>query len=93
MERNQLTMIVFGIIMLVISFIMFGMVLDSVDTLLSWTGAGGTTLEDFTGLPAIVTISPLLIFIGLLAGGGWLTFSGIRGATSGGSKRASSNLH
>lgn len=90
MERNQLTSIVIGIIMIMISFIMFGVVLDSVDTLLSWTGAGGTTLADFTGLTAIVTIAPLIIFIGLLAGGGWLTF---RGLSMGGGGKAGKSLH
>lgn len=85
--------IVVGIIMLVVSFLMFGVVLDSVDTLLSWTGAGGTTLADFTGLEAIIMIAPLLIFIGLLAGGGWLTISGIRGSVAAGGGRAGRGLH
>jgi hypothetical protein len=79
-----------GVILIMVAFIMFAVVLDSVDTLLSWTGAGGTTLADFTGLEAIITIAPLLIFIGLLAGGGWLTFQGLR---SEGGGKAGRGLH
>lgn len=90
---GDLRNVVIGVILLVISFLMFGVVLDSVDTLLAWTGAGGTTLADFTGLEAIITIAPLLIFIGLLAAGGWLTFAGLKGAAGGGGGKAGRRLH
>ena len=90
MERHSIQSVVMGVILIMVAFIMFAVVLDSVDTLLSWVGAGGTTLADFTGLEAIITIAPLLIFIGLLAGGGWLTFQGLRG---GGGGKAGRGLH
>ena len=75
-----------GIIMIVVALLMFGIVLDSVATLLAWS-SGGSTIATFTGLQQLVTISPLLIFIGLLAGGGWLTFSGFSGVRSSGGKK------
>ena len=90
---SELRNVVVGVILIMVAFIMFGVVLDAVDTLLSWTGAGGTTLADFTGLTAIINIAPIIIFIGLLASGGWLTFSGLRGASGGDGGRAGRGLH
>lgn len=89
---SELRNVVVGVILLMIAFIMFGVILDSIDMLLSWTGAGGTTLEDFTGLEPVIRVSAIIIFLGLLASGGWLTFSGLRGATNGGG-RAGRGLH
>lgn len=77
--------IVIGLLMIVIALAMFPIVLDSVAAVLAWT-SGGSSIATFTGLEALVKISPLLIFIALLAGGGWLTFEGFRGGSSGGSK-------
>ena len=86
--------IIIGLIMIVLALAMFPIVLDAVATLLAWTG-GGSTLATFTGLTALVTITPLLVFIGLLAGGGWLTFSGFKGGGigGGGKKSKNSGLH
>jgi hypothetical protein len=87
--------LVTGIIMIVISLLMFGIVLDSISTLLAWT-SGGLTLEDFTGLQAIVSIAPLLIFLGLMTAGGWLTISGLKGefgSGGGGGGGRSRGLH
>jgi hypothetical protein len=90
---GNMKQIIIGIIMIVVSLLMFGIVLDSVQTLLSWT-SGGATIADFTGLEQLVTISPLLIFIGLLAGGGWLTFTGFKaGQEGGGRKKGARGLH
>lgn len=86
--------IIIGLIMIVLALAMFPIVLDAVATLLAWTGVGSASLSDFTGLTALVTITPLLVFIGLLGSGGWLTFKGFRsgGERSGGKKRGS-GLH
>ena len=80
----KLGSLVTGIIVIVIAFLMFGIVLDAVDALVT------RGLGDYTGLEAIVTISPMLIFLGLLAGGGWLTFTGLRGEGGG---KAGRRLH
>lgn len=84
--------IVVGIIMIVVALLMFGIVLDSVQALLDWT-SGGAVISDFTGLEQLVTISPLLIFIGLLAGGGWLTFKGFGAGEGGGGRHRGRGLH
>jgi hypothetical protein len=78
--------------MIVVALLMFSIVLDSVQALLSWT-SGGATISDFTGLEQLVTISPLFIFIGLLASGGWLTFSGFKAGREGGGGRRARRLH
>jgi hypothetical protein len=89
---GNLGKIVMGIVMIVVAMLMFGIVLDSVDALISWTGTGGATIADYTGLEQLVTISPLLIWLGLLAGGGWLTFKGFAGEREG-RRKGNRGLH
>ena len=43
-------------------------------------------LTAYTGMGPLAGIAPLIIFIGLLAGGGWLTFRGIAGGREGGGR-------
>jgi formate-dependent nitrite reductase membrane component NrfD len=71
------TMVV-GIIMMVVALIMFPIILDAVSTIL-----GNANIADYTGLETMVAIAPLLVFIGLLAGGGWLTFKGLTAGRTG----------
>ncbi len=65
--------VVMGIIVIVIAFAMFPIVLDGTHTVLS-----DANLSDYTGLESIVSIAPLIVFVGMLIGGGLLTFSGVR---------------
>lgn len=65
--------VVMGIIVIVIAFAMFPIVLDGTHTVLS-----DANLSDYTGLESIVSIAPLIVFVGMLFGGGLLTFSGVR---------------
>ncbi len=75
--------VVMGIIVIVIAFAMFPIVLDGTHTVLS-----DANLSDYTGLESIVSIAPLIIFVGMLFGGGLLTFSGARSRSR---KKKSSN--
>jgi len=89
---DNMKTIVIGLLMIVIALAMFPIVLDSVAAVLAWT-SGGSSISTFTGLEALVKISPLLIFIALLAGGGWLTFEGFKSTSSGGGSKSSRGLH
>ena len=71
--------IVLGIIAIAIAFIVFPIILDGAATILA-----DANLADYTGLEAVVQVSPLLIFVSMLFTGGLLTFQGIK------SKRARS---
>jgi len=84
------TKIVIGLVMIAVALIVFPIVLTGVDTILAWTGTGAATIADFTGLETLVSIAPLLIFIGLLVGGGILTFSGFKAVRAGGGGRSRS---
>ena len=72
--NSEVMKVVMGIIVIVIAFAMFPIVLDGTHTVLS-----DANLSDYTGLESIVSIAPLIIFVGMLFGGGLLTFSGVRG--------------
>jgi hypothetical protein len=63
-----------GIIGIAIAFVMFPIVLDGTATILSFA-----SLETYTGLESVVKVAPLIVFVGLLFGGGFSMFSGIKG--------------
>jgi predicted PurR-regulated permease PerM len=75
-------MIVIGIVAIAISFILFPIVLDGAQAILT-----DAHIADYTGLEAVVTISPLLVFVALLFGGGLLTFKGVQGARKSSKKK------
>ena len=74
--------LILGIIMIAIAFVVFPIVLDGAATILA-----DANLADYTGLDAVVSISPLVVFVAMLFGGGLLTFQGVKQARSGGSKK------
>jgi hypothetical protein len=80
-----MTTMIIGIIMMVVALIMFPIILDAVSTILA-----DANLADYTGLETMVAIAPLIIFIGLLAGGGWLTFKGLTSGRSSSGKSGKS---
>lgn len=75
--------IVFGIVGIFISFIMFPLVLTGVHTILS-----DANIADYTGLSQVAGVAPLLIFLALLASSGYLLYSGIRKGKSRRSSRS-----
>ena len=74
---------VIGLVLIAVALIVFPIVMTGANEVLQWTGTGSATVSDFTGLETLVAIAPLLIFIGFLAGGGVLTFSGFKGYRAG----------
>lgn len=73
--------LVIGIVMIAVCIIVFPIALSGIDTILNMGSIG-----DYTGLETMVQITPLLIWIGVLLGGGLLTFQGFRGRMGGGGK-------
>jgi hypothetical protein len=63
-----------GIVAIAIAFVMFPIVLDAANTIL-----GTANISTYTGLESVVKVSPLIVFVGLLFGGGFALFSGIKG--------------
>lgn len=82
MNKGIITTIV-GIISIAISFVVYPIVLDAADTILLWPSVVAGT---FTGLEAVVKVSPLLVFVGLLAGGVFAMYTGVRSARSSGKR-------
>ncbi len=76
---SDMSKMVVGIVMIAVCLIVFPIVLTAANEILQWTGTGSATISDFTGLETLVAISATLIYIGLLVGGGWLTFTGVKG--------------
>ncbi len=62
-----------GIIMIAVAFIMFPIILEGAQAILT-----DTNLADYTGLETIVGIAPTLIFVSMLFGGGVLTYLGVK---------------
>jgi hypothetical protein len=63
-----------GLIMIAVSFILFPIVMEGAATILA-----DANLADYTGLETIVAIAPTLVFVGMLFGGGVLTYMGAKG--------------
>lgn len=73
--------IVIGLVAIAISLILFPIVMDGVATILA-----DANLADYTGLDALASVTPLLVFVGMLFTGGLLTFQGVKGVRA--SRRA-----
>lgn len=76
MDRDLLK-IVMGVIAVAIAFVVFPIILDGAQTILA-----DANIADYTGLKAIVEVSPLIVFVAMLFGGGLLAFSGYKGRVS-----------
>jgi len=71
MQSAGMWKMVLGLLAIAIAFILFPIVLDGVDDV-----TGHSNISSFTGLSSVANIAPLIIFVGLLFGGGVSTWSG-----------------
>ena len=62
-----------GLILIAVAFVVFPIVLEGAQTILT-----DANLADYTGLETIVSIAPTLIFVGMLLGGGVMTYLGVK---------------
>lgn len=65
--------IVLGVVGIAIAFIIFPIILEGTDDILA-----NENIASYTGLEAIVKISPMIVFVALVFGSGMLVFTGIR---------------
>lgn len=77
MNKNILYMVL-GIIAIAIAFVVFPVVMDATHTIVSNANIG-----DYTGLESIAKVAPLIVFVGLLASGGFSMYKGITGMRKG----------
>lgn len=66
------TKVFVGLILIAVAFIVFPIVMEGANTILS-----DANISDYTGLETLVKIAPTLIFISMLLGGGVLTALGL----------------
>jgi hypothetical protein len=67
-----------GMVFQAIMFIIFAIILSSVDNIMGWTGTGGNLTTVFPTVASITPIIPLLIFVILFFGGALLTGYGAK---------------
>jgi len=72
-NKNILTMVM-GIIAIAIAFVIFPVVMDAVSTITTHTD-----IANYTGLSSIANVAPLIVFVGLLASGGFAMYKGVTG--------------
>lgn len=65
--------VILGIVTLAVCFIVFPIVLDGTDTILS-----NNNISNYTGLSAIVKVAPMLVMIAIIFGGGLLVWKGAK---------------
>jgi hypothetical protein len=81
---SGLMMMGIAMIFLAVGFIMYPIVMDATDTILAWTADAALVnlpagdITDFTGLEAIVNITPLLVLLGFVTAGAVSGFLGIK---------------
>lgn len=80
--NNNIWKVVGGIVCIAIALILFPIVLDGVQTILT-----DANIADYTGLEAVASVTPLLVFVGLIFSGGFLTFTGVRDSRKSSNKR------
>ena len=73
MDSKIMMKLVGGIVAIAIAFVIFPIVLDSTNTIL-----GTANISTYTGLSSVVKVAPLIVFVGLLFGGGWSLFTGAK---------------
>ena len=76
-NMKDLMRVCLGIIGITVALILFPTIITQANTL--YTAAGST----YTGMRPLVAVSPLIIYVGLILGSGWMTFSGVRQARGG----------
>ena len=79
---NQHKEIFWGMVMTAILFLVFPILMDTIGTVMSWTGTGGN-ISQFTGLESVLPIAPLIIFVAIMFGSVGLTVAGGIKASSG----------
>lgn len=72
---NNIWKVVSGLVCIAIALILFPIVLDGVQTIVT-----NANIADYTGLSAVAAVTPLLVFVGMIFSGGFLTFTGVQGA-------------
>jgi len=72
-NKSMISMVM-GIIAIAIAFVVFPIVLDATSGILTHS-----SIASFTGLESIAKVAPLIVFVGLLAGGGFGLFKGVQG--------------
>jgi len=72
--NKSMVSMVMGIIAIAIAFVVFPIVLDATSGILTHT-----SIASFTGLESIAKVAPLIVFVGLIAGGGFGLFQGVKG--------------
>ena len=70
-SRTNLSAVI-GIVLIAIAFVVFPIILDATDTILS-----NANISNYTGLQSLVKVAPTIVFVGLLFGGGFLTYRGV----------------
>lgn len=63
--------VILGIVTVALAFIIFPIVLEGTDTILS-----NANISNYTGLEAIVKIAPMLVMVAIIFGGGLLIWKG-----------------
>lgn len=84
--------IALGFMVIFMFTMIFGVFLDGFANVLNWTG-GGSTLTDFTGMPAMVQFTPFILWMLGIGVGGWLAVSGIQGVRHGKSGGNGGGMH
>lgn len=64
---------ILGIIGLAIAFVMFPIVLTGTSEI-----TGHANINNFTGLSSVANIGPLIIFVGLIFGSGFMAYTGYK---------------
>lgn len=70
---SSMMKIVMGIVTIVVAFILFPIIITAMDTI------GTANLTNLTGVSSFYVVVPTILFVGLLFGGGMLTYLGFRG--------------
>lgn len=87
MDIGGILLMGIGMVFLAVGFIMFPIVTDATDDLLSYAYSGNANITDatFTGFTAVIGITPLLVLIGYISASVFSMFLGVRVMRSGGS--------
>ncbi|MBA7604401.1 hypothetical protein ES703_11521 [subsurface metagenome] len=70
--RGSILAMVMGIIAIAIAFVIFPVVMDAVSTITTHAD-----IAEYTGLASIAKVAPLIVFVGLLASGGFAMYKGV----------------
>jgi len=71
--NSDTTKVIMGIVAIAITFFIFPIIMDGCVTILTDSGIGS-----YTGLADVVRVTPLIMYVGLLFGGGSMIWSGTK---------------